>query len=281
MKINFLDFWDGFDPNNNFFLYLFRDIFGSADLTPIEDCDVVIYSCFGNSHLSVNKNKAIKIFYTGENVRPDFDDCNFSFTFDFNDYDERNIRVPLYYLYIDWFNTKTWGNPEYLISPSALEDNEFIQTKKTKFCATIFSNPAYPRMELYNLLSGYKQVDGYGRPFNNHSSGELKKYQILSEYKFSICPENSRWDGYYTEKLLHAKTAGTIPIYLADTKVAQDFNKKSFINVNDFTSEKDLLDFIVEIDNNEQMYLDMFHEPLFVPRPSLERIKRSIYLKLK
>jgi len=276
MKINFLDFWGGFDPQNNFLLYLFREIYGEVELAPLSQCDVVIYACFGDNHRYVDRSKTKKIFYTGENIRPNFNDCDNSITFDFDDYNGRNVRIPLYFFYIDWFNVKTYTNPEYLLPANQIEDNDFIKTPKTKFCATIFSNPVPIRMRLLNAISQYKPVDGYGRPFNNHFEGEHKKYKILSEYKFSICPENSSHDGYYTEKLFHAKTAGAIPIYMADSGLDRDFNTKSFINIADFENEQRLKEFVIEMDNNDSMYQEMFNEPLFKTPLSLDNIKKAI-----
>jgi len=276
MKINFLDFWSGFNPEHNFLYYLFKDIYKNVELAPISQCDYVIFSCFGENHNYVNRNKTKKIFYTGENLRPNFDQCDYSFTFDFAGYNRRNIRIPLYYFYIDWFNTGTWGNPQYLIHPSKINDNEFIHTPKTKFCATVFSSPKPIRYDLMNLLSRYKQVDGYGRPFGNHTEGELDKYEKLSQYKFSICPENSAHDGYYTEKLLHAKTAGTIPIYLADRGVDRDFNTKAFINVADYNNFEDLLKTVIEIDRDNELYNKIKNQTLFQSPISLDKIKENI-----
>lgn len=273
MKINFLDFWGGFDPANNFLLHLFNATYGNVELAPLSQCDIVIYSCFGENHNYVNRDRTKKIFYTGENKRPNFNDCDYSITFDFDDYNGKNIRIPLYYFYIDWFNVSTYKNPEYLLPAQNIESNEFIQTPKTKFCATIFSNPVPVRIKLFQCLSEYKEVHGYGRPFNNHFEGEYTKYKILSEYKFSICPENSSHDGYYTEKLFHAKTAGTIPIYVADSGLERDFNTKAFIDISKFENEQRLKEFIVEMDNNDSMYQEMFSQPLFNTPLSLDNIK--------
>lgn len=276
MKINFLDFWGGFDINNNFFIHLFREIYNHVEIASIEDCDYIIYSCFGQNHKTVNRNKTKKIFYTGENIRPNFEECDYSFTFDYETYNNRNIRIPLYYLYIDWFDVSTYTNPRYLIHPSKINDNEFIRTPKNKFCATVFSSPRQIRYDLMNTLSTYKKVDGYGRPFGNHTEGELDKYQKLANYKFSICPENSKYDGYYTEKLLHAKTAGTIPIYLADDEVHRDFNVKGFINVADYDDLNKLLERVIEIDNNEELYKEISNQPLFNTELNLDKIKTLI-----
>lgn len=281
MFINFIDFWDGFDKYNNFFLYLFRDIYRNVEIRPVAECDYVIYSMFGNEHLNIDRKKIKKIFYTGENVRPNFNECDYSFTYDFNSFDNKNIRIPLYHLYLDWFNVESYGNYTYLLPIKDIDSNQFIETKKNKFCAAVFSNPHPLRYELMNKLSEYKKVDGYGHPFNNRSKGDLIKYKILSEYKFSICTENGLYDGYSTEKLLQAKTAGTIPIYKSNNKTHLDFNSKCFIDLNHFESLNDLKDFIIKIDNDESLYQEIFNQKLWAELITLDTIKNNIKLLIK
>ena len=63
---------------------------------------------------------------------------------------------------------------------------------------------------------------------------------------------------------MHAKTAGNVPLYWSDKKVENDFNKKSFINLNDFKNMDDFIDYIIEIDKKEDKYKEIFDEPLFL-----------------
>ena len=111
MNVAFLDFWFGFQPENNFFIHLLRLIKESVNITSPENADVIFYSCFGDSHKNFNIKK---IFFTGENLRPDFNDCDLSLSFDFDNYNNKNIRLPLWYLYIDWFNVKSYNNRAYM-----------------------------------------------------------------------------------------------------------------------------------------------------------------------
>ena len=67
--------------------------------------------------------------------------------------------------------------------------------------------------------------------------GEKYKLDIISDYKFNICFENTIHPGYYTEKLLHAKIAGCIPIYYSDEKMNIDFNEKCALNLYDFENQ--------------------------------------------
>lgn len=261
MKINFLDFWGGFEPTNNFFIYALKYLGYDVELAPINQCDLVIYSCCGSNHRHVNRQKTKKIFYTGENIQPDYTDCDMSLSF--NDDNDKNIRLPLYLLYIDLFDAKSWGNPFYLLPKDWLEKNPYHKIEKTGFCSAVFSNPTKERMNLVNQISSYKKVDCYGRPFGNHSDGEHLKYQIVSQYKFSLCPENTRQPGYVTEKLFHAKTAGSIPIYSGSNNYFSDFNPSCYIDIDQYNSMAELIDKIKTIDNSDVEYQKIKNEPLF------------------
>ena len=279
MNVAFLDFWFGFQPENNFFIHLIRSIKDNVNITSPENADVIFYSCFGDSYKKFNIKK---IFFTGENLRPDFNDCDLSLSFDFDNYNNRNIRLPLWYLYIDWFNVKSYNNPDWLIPVEYLSgDNEFTKKDKNQFCSTVFSSPYNSRFNMVNLLNNYKQVDCYGKIHNNKlPDGEKYKMDVISNYKFNICFENSLYPGYFTEKLLHAKIAGCIPIYYSDKSYSEDFNKKCCINLIDFENEYELIEYIKLIDNDTYLYNKIISEPLFKITPSLDMIKNKLILYL-
>ena len=100
------------------------------------------------------------------------------------------------------------------------------------FVASSFNNE---RRYLFDSCQAALQIDGYGRAFNsnilNHNRSFFTKRQLLADYQFSFCPENSLYPGYYTEKIPEAFACGTIPIGYADHHVYQDFNEGSFINL--------------------------------------------------
>ncbi|MBR4926889.1 MAG: hypothetical protein IKY98_01035 [Alphaproteobacteria bacterium] len=76
--------------------------------------------------------------------------------------------------------------------------------------------------------------------------------------------ENVAARGYCTEKILESFAAGTIPIYYGDETVVQDFNPKAFINCHDYDSIDDVIAKIKELDENDEAYLQMLNEPVFV-----------------
>jgi len=284
LKINFTDFWDGFQRDHNFFLDMFRDIYGDVQVTDSEQADILIYcgDYGGREHVRFDPKSKIKIYYTGENNRPNYDQCTYSLTFDYDDYGGRNVRLPLWFLQLDWYNKKGYTNPEFVIPINKINDNEYIQTPKTKFCVLINNNLFNDRVQCLNKLAPYKKVECYGKPFGNWFYGESKKYEIFSNFKFSICFENSvsPGGGYYTEKLIHAKCSGTIPLYYTDDKVGNDFNTKSFLNLNDYDSMDSFVEKIVELDNDKDQYESMFNEPLFNKDIGLDDLE-DMKLKIK
>ena len=287
MRLSFLDFWDGFQPNNNFFLDLFKEILGDGvELSSPQEADVLIYSCFGRQeHRLFDKNKVIKIFYTGENLRPNYDQCTYSFTFDFDDYKGKNVRIPLWLLQLDWYDKKDYGNPKYVIPLGDLEKNQFIDTPKTKFCALINNNLFDNRVECMKKLSTYKAVDGFGKPFGNWFYGEKRKMEILSSYKFSICFENTMFPGYYTEKLIHSKLSGSIPLYWADDRIVEDFNQEAFLNLSRFDSISQLALAATQIDKDKDLYHYISSQSLWKnprdPFNKKEEIKNKVKSLLK
>jgi len=289
MNLSFTDFWSGFDPNNNFFSDLFKTLY-DIEIIPLSDkTDVLIYSCFGNQHSDTNRSKTKKIFYTGENKRPNYKECDFSFTFDFEDYGDKNIRVPLWLLQIDFFSKKNYSNPQYIIPLDYFtntENNPFFKKEKKQFCCIVNNHLANRRDELINKLSLRKEIHGYGNAFNNRTwfYGEDKKIEIISNYRFNICFENGIYPGYYTEKIIHAKAAGCIPLYYTDKRCEEDFNKNCFLNLIDFSSINEFIEKILEIENTPELYNNIKNEPLFTdpnyPIFFLENIKKQIKLLL-
>ncbi|HZF62879.1 MAG TPA: glycosyltransferase family 10 [Chitinophagaceae bacterium] len=249
VKIDLVDFWPGFNKEDNYLVRLLRRNY-TVELT--SKPEFLIYSVFGKAH---KKYTCTKIFYTGENVRPDFNECNYAFTFDYSD-DPRNYRLPLY----AW-----WAPPEQLIKRPDI-DPKHILLEKTKFCNFIYGNPnATKRIQFMQKLSKYKQVDCGGTLLNNIGRviTEMEKVKFIKDYRFTIAFENTEYPGYTTEKLVQPMLVHSMPIYCGNPLIERDFNTKSFLHYNDFTSEDELIDKIIEMDQNEEAYLDYLRQPYY------------------
>jgi alpha(1,3/1,4) fucosyltransferase len=249
IKINFADFWPNFNKERNYLVELLKTHY-TIEIT--DRPDFLIYSVFGTDH---KKFTCTKIFFTGENVRPNFSECDYSFSFDFID-NPKSYRLPLY----AW-----WAPANELIKPLNLDTKKILNEKK-RFCNFIYGNPnATKRIAFMQNLSKYKQVDSAGTFMNNVGRivTEMEKVEFIKDYKFTIAFENTEYPGYTTEKLVQPMLAYSLPIYCGNPLVGRDFNTKSFLNYSDFASEEELIKKIIEIDQNDDLYLDYLRQPYY------------------
>jgi hypothetical protein len=267
IKIDFSDFWGGFDKTNNYFYNLLKEEF---DIDITDNPDYLFFSVFGNKHINY---KCKKIFYTGENMAPPLHYCDYSFSFDYLE-DERNHRLPHYLLYDGYYE---------LQRPKIIDES----LAKRKFCNFVVSNNGcQERNTFYTELSKYKKVDSGGRFANNIGYAVDNKVKFQSEYKFSIAFENNAYrpqhPGYTTEKIMEPMTVNSIPIYWGNPEIGKEFNTKSFINVYDFDSIDSVINYIEYLDNNDKKYLDLLNQPWFteynIPENNkIENIKSFLY----
>ena len=272
-KVCATNFWDGaFD--GDFFEFFFRTAFDGIEYVDSpHDADVVISSVFGHTQTDPAKT----IMYIGENVRPNYMGYNHSLSFDYDTYGGRNFRLPLWWSRLAWDgfvqkprkpNAHNHGYEQLLDIKSLMQPRKLDMSIKDKFCAMIAGNPEGLRVNLFNSISKYKSIDGYGLMFGN--SLRQSKFDVLPEYKFSLCPENSIYDGYVTEKLVDAYAGLTVPLYSGDMSVKEDFNTKAFINYQDFKRTEIFLHDINWFDTDFGLYKDMYEQPLLTKEPKLD-----------
>jgi alpha(1,3/1,4) fucosyltransferase len=270
-KVCVINFWDGaFD--GDFFDFFFNAALGGIVYTNNQyEADVIISSVFGRTETDPKKT----IMYIGENVRPSFVTYNYSLSFDYDTYGGRNFRLPLWWSRLAWdgFEQKPRRSNhhnhgyEQLIPIKQLTQPRKLDIKaKDKFCVMIAGNPEGLRVNLFNSISQYKQVDGYGNMFGN--SLRKSKFAVLPEYKFCLCPENSIYDGYVTEKLVDAYAGLTVPIYSGDVDV--DFNAHALLNYQRLRDMTEFVKLIADVDGNEDLYKTVFEQPLLKKEPSLD-----------
>lgn len=229
---------------------LYKILAKNYDLEITGNPDFLIYGESGKQFLKYN---CVRIFYTGESRRPNFNECDYSFCFDYPVTD-RNYRLPLYKLYTDEFNIVKEGK----------RDVEAIMKEERKFCNFLYSKQrARVRIDFFHKLSQYKGIDSGGRVLNNLGYFVDDKMEFLKNYKFTIAFENSTYPGYTTEKILHAFAADTIPIYWGNPLVERDFNTKSFINCHEYKNFDEVIEKVIEIDNNDDLYRQYLSEPAF------------------
>ncbi len=251
LKIGFSDFYNGFDVYNNYWVETLKNLYGENRVEVVKNPDYLFYSCFGFEHL---KYDCIKIFFTGENIIPDFNLCDYAIGFHEICFNDRYFRMPLYHIYKTAYK-KAMCRHTY--------DNSFYLNRK--FCCSVISNSLGnpSRTQMLELLNQYKKLDNGGRYKNNIGKCIINKIEFESNYKFVLCFENSSTAGYTTEKLLEGFAGGGIPIYWGNPNVENEYNGKAFVNCHRFSSLQEAMNYIRELDKDDSKYLSVVKESIF------------------
>jgi hypothetical protein len=275
MKISYNGMWVGFDPNNNWFSLAMKDYFQDDNIIfslDVRDSDIIISSVFNPINISSEKSK--KIFYTGESRMTGYTFDQALLGFAKTNINSKIYRLPIWNLYINWWRDNNLlahdvDVPKMGMPLSEQEVDEIYS--RSKFACMVSSNPVQKRIEVFSRISEQiHKVDGFGAQFGSHDS--RNKLEILRDYKFNICFENTVAPGYVTEKLFEAKLAGCIPIYWGDEEAKKDFNPRCFINYNDFESEDLFIKHIGNIYKSEQAMKEIIAEPMFETLPDIGQL---------
>lgn len=262
ISIKFVDFWPSLDVNENNFTRALRSKF-NVRVIPAhsrEIPDILFYSVFGNEHYRYRN--CVKVYYTGENDVPDFNECDYALSFHHIDFGERHMRYPLYMTY----ELADALNPPMLSDSAALDRG---------FCSLLmrdFNNCDRRRLQIIDAVADYKPI-AYGGPFRNNIGGPVEvdgKIPFIAKYKFNLALENSALPGYITEKIVEPFAAPTVPIYWGAPDIADEFNPEAFINVDDYESPDTFISSLREIDNDSRRYLSMLRAPRLRPDQSVD-----------
>lgn len=248
LKINFGYFWPGFDNEDNYFT---RILSQKYNVEISDKPDIYFFTHPYNGKRDYLKFKCHRVFLGWENVRANWNICDYVLDSDF---------------YINKANHKRWPiwaawHPEKLTNP---KQTDLFLGKKKFACMVVSNGNAKERIDFFHLLSKYKKVDSGGRFLNNIGGPVNDKMNFIKEYKFVISFENSSYPGYTTEKLIQPMLANSIPVYWGNPEVGKDFNTKSFININDFSTYQQAIERIIELDNDEIKYRKVAEEPWFI-----------------
>ena len=218
--------------------------------------DIIIYNEFDN--ISLNEN-SLNICINCENRDSDILTdivilTNKKFIYNYN------IYLP--YLFVSLWERRN-------------NYKEILNNSKEKFCAYMYSYNLEYRVELYNFISKYKSVDALGKSCSNIvnddrfiNNNEITYNDIAverySKYKFVLALENGISDGYITEKLINPIIANSIPIYAGPMDVFDIINPKRVIYVYNYSNYEELLNYIKEVDNNDDLYNSIISENIFI-----------------
>ena len=176
------------------------------------------------------------------------------------------------FLYVPFAALSFWERRVH--KPVALIQPVLSIRPKPKFCAFMYKHEVAFRNNLFRKVSKYKPVDALGVCMNpkirdvkqtdrqlynakmTFYDSSVVKYQ---PYRFVICCENKRVKGYCTEKIINARLAHAVPIYLGDPDVSKLFNPRAFVDA----SKPGFMRQIMELDKNKAKFEAMVRAPWF------------------
>lgn len=255
IKIAYVSFWT--DPDNDSWLtHFINENIGKTNIVKInENPDILITSCMGQLstfNTVKNTNANIKILYYGENLvrYPPFDDINkikdvfdLIIGFKYTDIQNKIIRFPLWFLYYPFYTFNENDNILTYIEKQRIQNKQ--EQNKNIFATLIARHDREgQRTILYNECQKYGQIICASDFKNNYKKllpGYKNKLDLISKSWFNICPENSMFEGYFTEKIFHAFEAGCIPIYWGISNPENNiFNNKSYCFINNINNKNEV-----------------------------------------
>ena len=268
--IAFANMWDGFNYDSNFIMDALRNTQYTLSIKGLpysHDCKASLVICgpHGTS-ISIPQNIP-KVYWSAENWGSIYDPSYSLYLTNSIEEDDTHMRIPTWMIFIDWFTKATnyptdcTDNPIRFPVAMAMQPHSVPFQDRKDFCAFVVSNPTCTmRNETFHYVSNYKKVNSGGALYNNIGGqlslkypgggcGDVSKYNFFSTHQFTLSFENSQNTGYITEKVLHAKMAGCVPVYWGALQTEMDFIPNSFINVSAISSAEKVVDVIKKLES--------------------------------
>ena len=254
-----MGFWSDFDYHDFIVYQLLKKNYDVIVESDPSQAEYIICSIFDKPFQYCSYPQP-RIFYSGENYAPDFNLVDYAVSPYPIDYFDRNFCYP-------HFGT-----------PARLEELEYkdrsypitILDEKPVFANFIASHESEGniRGDFFKALCQYRRVESAGPYLNNQPDGRCVDYKVdktdfQKKSKFSLCFESTAHKGFITEKIVDAFYADTIPIYYGSETIGEIFNPDAFIDVRAFESFDKAVERIMELDQNDDLYLEMLRRPIF------------------
>lgn len=287
ITIAYINYWKDPHNDNYFSRFIEHNIGATKIVSAKENPDILIASCMGNiNNVRIVKARC-KLFFYGENLNryPPYNDDKLLFdTFDLivgfkhTDLSKKQIRFPLWLIYYNYYEYNANDN---ILTYIQNKYNINIMKKKDFLGSVVARHDrGGQRTKIYNELKNYGTIKAPGAYLNNTQpigNTHNDKISFISNGLCNICPENSCFEGYFTEKIFQAFEGGTIPLYwgidLPEPEIINK-NKYCFCNINNMDS---LQKSIKDVCMNPEQYIqgNLFSEK------SVEQIKTFYSTLLK
>lgn len=266
LRISYINFWK--DPCNDNYLTKFIE----ENIGPVikvkhdENPDILISSINGNINNVRNVKAKCKLFFYGENLNryPPYNNDELLYdTFDLiigfkkTDLSKKQIRFPLWLIYYKYYKYNEHDN---ILTHIQKKYNINIKKKKDIFGTVIARHDrGGQRGKIYNELSKYGNIKSPGQ-WNNNTQHigrtQNDKINYISTGMYNICPENSAYEGYFTEKIFQAFEGGTIPLYWAiDLPEPEIINRNKYLFC-DINNKESLEKSIHNMCTNPNQYIE-------------------------
>lgn len=266
ITIAYINYWNDSHNDNYFTKFIEENIGPVKKVNPTENPDILIASCMGNINNVRNIKAKCKLFYYGENLNryPPYNNDKLLYdTFDIivgfknTDLSKKQIRFPLWLMYYHYYK---YNENDNILTYIQNKYNENIKKQK-EFFGTIIArhDRGGQRTIISNELSKFGDIKAPGTyRKNTQSIGNTHndKINYISRGTYNICPENSCYEGYFTEKIFQAFEGGTIPLYwavdLPEPEIINN-NKYCFCDIN---NKEELEKSIENVCKNPNQYIE-------------------------
>lgn len=259
VKIKFSGMYPGFEPD---WSDIYNIMVKHYDVQIVDDPDYIICDIFGTPY-EYCQYPQVRILTNGENYIPDFNVVDYAISRYPVTLQDRNFYLP-----------GCIGRMERWTALPQKDRNypETILQEKPYFANFIASHDSEYniRGDFFKKLCGYKRVESPGTYLYN-MPGDVKvqwsqnsKIEFQRKCKFTLCFESTKHEGFITEKIADAFFSDTIPVYYGSDNVTDIFNPKAFINCSDYASFEEVMERIKELDQDDEKYLEMLRQPIFV-----------------
>ena len=280
----YVDLFPSFYATNHRFTQMFEAFVASLGIKK----KAIIYSVFGNQADSLPRNDDkdhVHILWSGEPfVRDNLDKYDLLWTMQETSTETKTACFPLLLLEALSFNKEYFDQ---LTRPRTLI------ARAPYFCCQVTSNnnhDSHVRNNFFIHLQQWlkendasKSICSLGRNYNNvgflapenDDTGKGAYFNLLLNFRFMLCFENSQQPYYLSEKIMNAWLAGTIPVYWGCSSVDKWLNPKAFLQLKNtsggpFPSEADmntLMNEILRLDDDPIAFKEIYEQPLITTVP--------------
>jgi len=170
-----------------------------------------------------------RIWYSGENFRTPYGSADGYIGFDKSDPAQNVVYFP-HWMYRLYSQKNSLTESQEVHFRSLTNHRDPIERERN---CCIFSSSLDPRRKfIVDIMKHFLDVQMYGKAFGNFVES---KSEVAKDFGFQICPENSLYPGYVTEKLIESWESGNIPIW-EGIDSQEYFNKDAFIDLTSLTT---------------------------------------------